>query len=313
VPWAREGSGFTLLFEAFIIKLAEKMPINSISRLVGEQDTRLWRIVRRHVEERYPELDFSDVTKVGFDETSQKRGHNYITVAVDLDKGSVLHVTKGRDQSTIKKFSKEFPKHKGKLKSISDVSIDMSPAFISGVASYLPDSEVTFDKFHVIKLLNTAVDEVRREESKEHDLLKGSRYIWLKNRDNLTSHQDEQLQEILGLEKMNLKTVRAYQIKLAFQELYRQPLDLAEAHLKEWYFWATHSRLEPIKKFAATVKSHWKGILKWFSSRVSNGVLEGTNSLIQEIKSRARGFKNVDNFIAMIYLKLSGICPPQST
>ena len=112
---------------------------------------------------------------------------------------------------------------------------------------------------------------------------------------------------------MNLKTVRAYKIKLAFQDFYRQSPDVAEAYLKKWYWWATHSRIEQIKEFAYAGKRHWNGILQWFESKVTTGVLEGTNSLIQEIKARARGFKNVHNFIAVIYLKLSGICSPQPT
>lgn len=312
-PWARSDSGFTLLFEALIIKLAESMPVNAIAKLVGEQDTRLWRVIRRYVNEEYEKLDFSHVTKVGFDETSQKRGHNYITVAVDLDEGKVLHVTEGRDQTTIKSFKDEVIKHGGDPNTITDVSIDMSPAYIAGVESHLPKSDVTFDKFHVIKMLNSAVDAVRRAESKEFDVLKGSRYVWLKNQSNLTSYQNSQLQEILGLPQMNLKTVRAYKIKLAFQDFYRQSPDVAEAYLKKWYWWATHSRIEQIKEFAYAVKRHWNGILQWFESKVTNGVLEGTNSLIQEIKARARGFKNVHNFIAVIYLKLSGICSPQPT
>jgi len=312
VPWARRGSGFTLLFEAFVIKLAEDMPINAIAELVEETDTRLWRTIRHYVSKEHEQLDFSNVTKVGFDETSQKKGHNYITVTVDLDTSNVLFVTEGKDADTIKRFRDELIRHGGDPKSITDVNVDMSPAFIRGAQDYLPDSDVTFDKFHVIKLLNKAVDDVRREESKRNELLKGSRYIWLKNQVNLTIKQKKELEKILGLKGMNLKTVRAYNIKLAFQGLYQQN-EVAESYLRKWYYWATHSRIKPIKEFAETVKKHWEVILEWFSSNVTNGVLEGVNGLIQEIKSRARGFRNVQNFIAIIYLKLAGISPPQPT
>jgi len=313
VPWARSGSAFTLLFEAYVIKLAEDMPINAIADLVGETDTRLWRIVRHYVKDEHDKLDFSEVSRVGFDETSRKRGHDYVTVSVDLDTGNVLFVTEGKDADTIKRFRDELERHGGDPSNITDISIDMSPAFIRGAIDHLPDADVTFDKFHVVKLLNKAVDDVRRAESKTNELLKGSRYIWLKNQQNLTKNQSKELEKILGLKGMNLKTVRAYNIKLAFQEFYRQSLDVAEEYLKKWYYWATHSRIEPIKDFAKTVKTHWDGILAWFSSKVTNGVLEGVNSLIQEIKSRARGFRNVQNFIAIIYLKLAGISPLQPT
>ena len=289
------------------------MPINAISDLVGETDTRLWRIIRHYVKREYDKLDFSAVTKVGFDETSRKKGHNYVTVAVDLEDGSVLHVTEGKDGDAIKRFCEELEKHGGDVNKIVDISIDMSPAYIHGSETYIPEAKVTYDKFHVIKLLNKALDDVRRAEGKHNDLLKGSRYLWLKNQKNLTKKQRKQLQKILGLKGMNLKTVRAYNMKLAFQEFYKQPIDIAEDYLKKWYYWATHSRLGPIKEFATMVKGHWNGILEWFSSNVTNGVLEGVNSLIQEIKSRARGFRNVQNFIAIIYLKLAGISPPQPT
>ena len=106
------------------------------------------------------------------------------------------------------------------------------------------------------------------------------------------------------------RTVRAYKIKLAFQELFNQPADVAEEYLKKWYYWATHSKLEPIKEAAQTVKKHWHGILKWFTSKLTNGVVEGINGEVQAIKSRARGFRNTDNFITMVYIKLGGIITP---
>jgi transposase len=112
------------------------------------------------------------------------------------------------------------------------------------------------------------------------------------------------LNDILAMRNMNLKTVRAYKIKLAFQELFNQPPDAAEAYLNKWYYWATHSRLPEIVAAAKTVKNHWEGILEWFNSDLTNGVVEGLNGQIQDIKSRARGFRNVDNFITMVYLKL---------
>ncbi len=177
----------------------------------------------------------------------------------------------------------------------------MSPAFISGVEANFPNAHLTFDKFHVLKILNEAVDEVRRNEQKNHPELARTRYIWLKNPENLKGSQMETLDQ-LNLKKLNLKTSRAYQIRLNFQELYDQPTETAEAFLNKWYFWATHSRLEPIKQAAYTIKRHWKGILRWFQSRINNGILEGLNSLIQAAKAKARGYRTNRNLITMIYL-----------
>jgi transposase len=307
VPWARRRSGFTLLFESYLLTLAKEMPVNAIKKLVGEQDTRIWRVLKHYVEQAREDLDFSDVTQVGIDETSRKKGHNYITVFVDMETSKIIYATEGKDADTIGRFVDDLKCHGGSPDMITDVSMDMSVAFISGVETHLDQAKITFDKFHIVKIINEAVSKVRSQESKEEEILKKTRYIWLKNRSNLTKKQEQTLNDILALRNMNLKTVRAYKIKLAFQELFNQPPDAAEAYLKKWYYWATHSRLPEIVAAAKTVKNHWEGILEWFNSDLTNGVVEGLNGQIQDIKSRARGFRNVDNFITMVYLKLGGI------
>lgn len=178
---------------------------------------------------------------------------------------------------------------------------DMSPAFIKGVREQFPDAKLTFDKFHIMKIINEAVDEVRRQEQKDRPELAKSRYIWLKNRDNLKQSQINTLEK-LTVRKLNLKTSRAYHIRLNLQELFSQPPETAETFLKKWYFWATHSRLEPMKEAAQTIKRHWVGVLQWFKSQINNGILEGINSLIQAAKAKARGYRTTKNLIAMIYL-----------
>jgi transposase len=305
-PWGREQSGFTMLFEAFIMALAKEMPIFRIGELVGEQDTRIWRVVRFHVNRAYARKNFSAVTKVGCDETSSRKGHNYVTVFADMDSGEVLFATEGKDSGTVKAFSEELPKHEARPEQIKEVTIDMSPAFISGVSDYLPESGVTFDKFHVIQALNKAQDEVRRMEQKKNPLLKSSRYIWLKNPGNLTEKQKKQL-ETLRFE--NLKTAKVYQMKLTFQDIYRtvREPEVAEEAIKKWLSWAVRSRLDPVKSFAKMVKSHFGGVMRYFTSLLTSGVIEGINSRIQEVKRRARGFRNIYNFISMIYLEAAGL------
>ena len=191
--------------------------------------------------------------------------------------------------------------HKGDPKQILEFCSDMSPSFIKGVTDYFPEAHLTFDKFHIMKIINEAVDEVRRQEQKERPELAKTRYIWLKNKDNLTSLQIKTLEK-LQVKKLNLKTSRAYHIRLNFQDFFQQPVEMAESFLNKWYFWATHSRLEPIKKAAYTIKRHWDGVLRWFHSKISNGMLEDFNSLVQSAKARARGYRSNRNLIAMIYL-----------
>ncbi len=300
VPWARPGSGFTLLFEALLMAMVTAMPVNAVARLIGEHDTRIWRVIHHYVDEARETMDAAEVKRVAFDETAARRGHDYITLCVDIDKARVLYVTPGKGADTIAAFADDLAKHGGDPQAITEVCIDMSPAFIKGVTENLPEADITFDKFHAVKIINDAVDQVRRAEQKTQSLLRGTRYIWLRNPSGLTDNQRETL---AALPTRHLKTARAYQIKLSFQDLYQQPsIAAAEAYLKKWYFWATHSRIDPIIAAARTVKNHWQGILRWFESRIANGLLEGINSLVQAAKAKARGYRSTRNLQAIVYL-----------
>jgi transposase len=299
VPWARPDSGFTLLFEAMVMTMVSAMPVAAVARIVDEHDTRLWRVVHHYVDEGRARADASEVTKVAIDETAARRGHDYITLFVDIDQARVLFATEGKDAATVAAFAEDLAVHGGNPAAIEEVCIDMSPAFIKGVAESLPEAVVTFDKFHAVKIINDAVDQVRRAEQKQQGVLRGTRYIWLRNPDNLSERQRTTLE---SLPTRHLKTARAYQIRLAFQELYDQPSEAAASYLKKWYFWATHSRLEPIIDAAHTVKRHWDGILRWFDSKIANGLIEGINSLVQAAKAKARGYRSTRNLKAMIYL-----------
>lgn len=301
VPWARPGSGFTLLFEALVLAMAREMPVKAVADLVGENDTRIWRILHHYVESARAAEDHSEVRAIGVDETASKRGHNYISLFVDLERSKVLFATEGKDAGTVSAFRGDLEEHGGVAARIEEICMDMSPAFIQGAQRTFPLASLTFDKFHVMKILGTAVDEVRRAEQKERPELVGSRYVWLKNAGNWTRRQRE-IFERLTPARLNLKTVRAHQIKLAFQEFWTMPSELAEPFLKRWYRWATHSRLPAIIEAARSIKRHWSGILRWFTSRISNGVLEGINSLVQAARARARGYRSTRNFVAMVYL-----------
>ncbi len=300
VPWARDGSGFTLLFEALAMTMMASMPVAAVGRLVGEHDTRLWRVLHHYVEEARARADHSGVTRVAFDETAARRGHDYVSLFVDLDGPRVLFVADGKDAATVATFAADLADHSGAAENVADVCIDMSAAFIKGTAAHLPNAAITFDKFHAVKIINDAVDRVRRAEQKNRPELKKTRYLWLKNKGNLSKTQ---LGTLGGLAHLNLKTARAYQIRLTFQDLYAQPSrEAAEAFLKKWYFWATHSRLEPVIEAARTIKRHWHGILRWFDSKIANGILEGINSLVQAAKAKARGYRSTRNLKAIIYL-----------
>ena len=301
-PWAGLSNGFTLLFEAFIVQLCTISTPKSAAQLLGIHDTMIWRLLEKYVIGARAEEDYSQVSTVGIDETSLRKKHDYVTLFVDLENRRTMFVTDGKDNQTIKRFAADLRQHKGKAENIKKVSIDMSPAFIKGIKENLPDAEITYDKFHLIKAINEAVNNVRKEEVVEQPLLKGTRYLFLKNEKNLTSNQRNMLDDI-KLSKYKLKSYRALRIREAFQEIYKaESKDTFEVLLNKWYFWATHSRLVPIKTVAKMIKSHWSGILSWFSSRINNGILEGINSVIQAAKAKSRGFKSFQYFRTMIYL-----------
>jgi transposase len=300
VPWSRPDSGFTLLFEALLMTMIQAMPVKAVARMMDEHDTRLWRVVHHYVDQARARLDAADVTEIAIDETAARRGHDYITLFVDIDQARVLFATEGKDAETVAAFADDLAAHGGEPAAIEEVCIDMSPAFIKGVTENLPNAAITFDKFHAVKIVNDAVDQVRRAEQKGQSLLRGTRYIWLRNPATLSERQRTTLD---SLSTRHLKTARAYQIRLAFQDLYDQHTpEQAAAFLKRWYFWATHSRLLPITDAAHTVKRHRDGILRWFESKIANGLIEGINSVVQAAKAKARGYRSTRNLKAMVYL-----------
>lgn len=301
VPWSRPGSGFTLLFEALVMMMAKAMPVIAVARIVNEHDTLVWRIVTHYVDAARAKADHSTATQVGVDETASRRGQKYFSLFVDLDQRKVLFATPGKDSTTVAAFASDLKAHGGSPEAVTEVSADMSKAFAKGIAANLPNAQITFDKFHVVSLVNDAVDQVRRLEQKTAPELAKSRYVWLKNPENLNERQWEKF-DALDVVHSHLKTARAYQIRLTFQDLFNQPAEKAKTFLDKWYFWATHSRLPPIINAAKTIRAHQDGILRWFVSGINNGILEGINSLVQAAKAKARGYRSDRNLATIVYL-----------
>jgi len=332
VPWARPGSGFTLLFEVAMLTYAKQMPIAPLAKMAREHDTRIWRVIEHHVNTARAGMDFSEVADIGMDETSARRGQDYVSIFMDLAERRVMFATEGRDAATVQAFAADLSEHGGDpTTQIQRVCCDMSPAFIKGIKTHLgcephdaqegegidaPASpghqpQIVFDRYHVVAKANEAVDAVRRAEAKTRPELKRSRYAWLKNDANLTVKQREQL-TWLTRPSMHLKTTRAARWRDDFNAFYDQPTPAdAEAYLHRWCYGAKRSRLEPIKEFVRTVEAHWDGIIAWQQSRLSNGLLEGTNSLIQAAKRRARGYRSKTKMITIIYLTAGKLPLPQ--
>jgi len=290
-PWAGKLSGFTLLFEALLLPLCRQMPVHQVGRMTGVSDDRLWHLLEVYVNAARYEEDWSEVTAVGMDETSVAKGHDYITLFVDMEKRRTLHIAEGKDSGTVKEFVDTLKAHGGTPGQVTEVSCDMSPAFIKGVGASLPKAQITFDKFHILKIINEAVDEVRREEAKTNPLLANSRYVFLKNEKNLTEKQRQKKEE-LQLSGLNLKSMEALRMRETFQQLYRVfTTGQFVKGLRKWVDWVKHCGLKPMEAAASTVLNHWDGIVHWKQSQLNNGILEGLNSIIQAAKRKARGYK----------------------
>jgi len=298
IDWARPGAGFSLLFEYHVLSLMIEMPVAAVARKVGEHDTRLWRVFTHYVDKAMENMDISNVTRVAMDETSRARGHKYVTFFIDVDTKRLIFATTGKGADVLQEFCL-FLDSKGVPRSqIKEFCCDMSPSFISGIEENFPNASITFDKFHVMKMVNEALDQVRRQEQASQPELKNSRYFWLKNEENLTEKQESKFAK---LKDMDLATGRAYRMKISLQNMWTKSHIISEMYFNEWYDWAIRSQLEPMINVAKSLKNHKAGILRWFVTKMTNGLLEGINSLVQAAKRKARGYRTNDNLIAMAY------------
>jgi transposase len=180
VPWARKGSGYTLLLEGMVLEMAKGMPVAQVAEIVRLADKKCWRIIDWYVRRAVERQDLSKVRRIGVDETSRRRRHRYITVFMDLDARRVIFIADGKGKSTIAAFAAFLELHGGDPAAITDVTCDMSEAFLAGIKRHLPNARITLDRFHIVKLISDAVDQVRRRERQEQPCLAGSKYSLLK-------------------------------------------------------------------------------------------------------------------------------------
>lgn len=300
-PWARPGSGFSLVMEAFVIALCQAMPVAHVARLVGVSDDRIWRLLRHHVAKARAQEDYSPVRRVGVDETSSRRGQRYVTLFHDADTTRLLFATPGRNAATFDAFAADLQAHGGDVECITDLSMDMSKAFQAGARRQCPQARVTFDPFHVIALASRALDQVRRAEVKAEPDLKGSRWALLKDS---ARWNYKQICTMHWLQRSGLKTARAWRLKQALRRLYEAnpTLDEASHLLDRWISWARRSRLSPFKRLGATLRQHKDGIIEHFRSGLSNASVEAMNAQIQAAKARAKGYATHENLITIAYL-----------
>lgn len=310
VPWAEPKGRFTALFESLVIDWLKEASFTAVARRMrlswDEVDGIQARAVKRGLERR-EELD---LRRIGVDETSYKKRHEYVTVVNDLDRERVVFVADDRKEETLSGFYRSLSEEK--REKIEAVAMDMWQPYIMATAKQIPGAEdkIAFDRFHVSKHLNEAVDKVRRSENRElvaagDDRLKGSKYLWLQNFGDLKPTLRARFED---LKKGMLKVARAWAIKELARSLWHyKTRGWALRAWQKWLAWAMRSRLEPIKKVARMIRKHLLGILNAITLGVTNARAEGINSRIQQIKRMACGYRNRERFRNAIYFHLGGL------
>jgi transposase len=300
--WVGKLAGFTLLFEALVLTMARQMTFAAVAELTGVSWHRVHAICSCYVDLALADADLSDVSAVAIDETSSRRGHNYLTIAADMTARKVVFVTQGKDAKTVETFAQYLTEHKAAPEQVNSVSIDMSPAFIKGVSTHLPNARITFDKFHVVAHASAAVDQMRRLEQRTDPSLKGLRWTLLKDRDRLSDESRADLDNLIA-QAATKRTARAWLYRENLREiLERKQINIVSALLKQWCTNVMRSKVEPMKAVARMIRKHFDGIVAWTQTRQTNGYIEALNGLFQAAKRKARGYTRFATMRTVLFL-----------
>jgi transposase len=311
IPWTKGKSPISLPLTVVLATWSKILAWNVVGQIYGFHWNTVRKAVKDVVDYGLENRDLSGLLYIGVDEISRKKGHVYHTQVYDLMEKTLIWSGEDRTSETLKEFFDYLGEDN--CKSIEAICCDMWAPYVDAIKENLPNALLVFDKFHIIRHLLNAVDDVRKEEAKKLDsqLLKKTRYIWLKNPWNLTEMQKTKLRD---LEKLNLKITRAYILKEAFRRFwdYTYPA-WAKKYLDRWFWWATHSRLEPIRKFAWMIRRHQDDILNYFKVRIDNGAVEGLNNKAKSISHRAYGYRSAETFKLALYHSMSDLPMPKLT
>ncbi|MFN0007303.1 MAG: ISL3 family transposase [Planctomycetota bacterium] len=309
VPWARHDSDFTRPFEDAVGLMAQRTDHTAVSQLFAISWVTVGSIARRLVDELLDPERLTNLRRIAVDEISFRKRHRYLTVVTDHDTGDVVWAAEGQTSDVLKAFFRSLPP--GVCEAIEVVTMDMSAAYQKAVRDNLPNAVIAFDHFHIVKLANEALNEVRRELSREvratdPDLgkaVKGMRWPTSYALENLPERQVE----LLGLIRPQSKLGRAYLLKEQLREVLRQPSSRVTGALRSWIAWASRSRLAPFVRLGRTIRKCLPGIVAFVQHRLTNALAEGTNNKIRLISHRAFGFHSAPPLIATVYLCCGGI------
>ena len=310
VPWAEPKARFTRLFERLAIDVLRECSITGATQILGLSWDEAWHLLERAVARGQGRKACRVIPYLGVDEKAIAKGHRYLTLVCDLAAGTVEYVGEERKQASLERYYQGLSTEQ--RHGIAAVAMDMWEPYIQATRAYVPAAEekIVFDRFHLMGYLSEAVDTVRKQEHRERlaqgdQTLTGTKYLWLYSREHVPAARRV---EFSALRRLELKVGRAWAIKETLRQLwhFRYP-GAARRFWQRWYFWATHSRLKPIREAAATLKRHLANILTYFQHRITNAVSEGLNSKIQTIKNMACGFRNVEHFKTAIYFHCGGL------
>ena len=310
VPWAEARSRFTLLFERLAIDVLGQCDVTGATKILRISWDEAWGIMERAVKRGRQRKAPKVVRRLGVDEKAVAKGHRYLTLACDLEEGTVEYIGEERKQESLDGYYQGLSKEQ--LAGIEAVAMDMWAPYIQATLARVPEAagKIVFDRFHVMGYLGKAVDTVRKQEHRAlmaegDETLKGSKYLWLYSRENVPQQRRD---EFDILRRKELKVGRAWAIKESLRCLWHYVYPASGWKFwKRWYFWATHSRLQSICKVAETIHRHIDNILTYYQHPVTNAMSEGLNSKIQKIKSMACGFRNIENFKTAIYFRCGGL------
>lgn len=299
VPWAERGGRFTSLFERWAIDVLQETSVDGGARLLGISWDEALHIMQRGVARGIAGREHRVPEHLGLDEKSIGKGLRFATIATDIKAGAVIDVAEGRTKESVYRALGSYSLND--LATVQAVAIDMSQTYISAVRSCIDDAskKIVFDRFHVVQHMTAAVDKVRRGENQQlredgDDRLVGSRYVWLYGRENIPEKYEATFAD---LRNAKLKTARAWAIKEQLRDLWDQPtLEEGEAWWTRWFRWASHSRLEPVKKVARMIKAHLPNVLTYFTHRITSATNEALNGVIKTLIKRAYGFRSFTNF-----------------
>lgn len=310
LPWAEPNSRFTMLFERLAIEILLETSVDGGARLLGISWDQAWTLMERAVARGLAKKKATVLKEVGVDEKAVRRRHRYATLVYDLRAGTVEFVAAERKKASLDAFYDGLTTRQ--RNGIEAIAMDMWEPFVLSTKEHVVDaaSKIVFDRFHIMGHMGKAVDNVRRREHRElrakgDERLTGTRYLWLYSAENLP---EERRDDFADLKKADLKTARAWAIRESLRNLWTYASrGWAERFWRRWYFWATHSRLEPVIKAARTIHSHIANVLTYLDHRITNATAEGLNSRIETIRKRACGIPNFEHFRIAVYFHCGGL------